>query len=361
MAVGVEQLSRDAVIQASVESLGFNAGTLDLDAPESLAAALRRTASLRCPIGTRALLDATVAVLDGLATRDDLRSELSELLRAMVAYGDLVELTTPADQTGSVRLLYLAPPTFVQTVAGTFVLLGIRPEGAPLVDDALLPSILYERHTRTISGEDPEAVVAALKASGLQEINPARWLRAPAETCPESVVAEMDRLLLASSPSGDATGLQLLDPSTPVGYYRGRWRPAKTSDSGTYVARREQAYGSDLWSYVQVAKGVTTRVVDLPTHPDMTRGCDEAWRIQAAIDACAGHPQRFRIEHNGAGQDVLSLFSPPPSWLQRRWDGRGLPISNRGALVSYVLTAAETPGEAEFLRRMLWLEETSND
>ena len=203
--------------------------------------------------------------------------------------------------------------------------------------------------------------MAALKASGLQEINQARWLRAPAEASPESVVAEMNRLLLGSSPSGDATGLQLLDSSTPVGYYRGRWRPAKTSDSGTYVARREQAYGSDLWSYVQVAKGVTTRVVDLPTHPESTRGCDEAWRIQAAVDACAGHPERFRIEHNATGQNVLSLFSPPPSWLQRRWDGRGLPVSNRGALVSYVLIAAETPGEAEFLRRMLWLEETSNE
>ena len=178
MAVGIEQLSRDTVVQASVESLGLDADTLDLDTPESLAA-LRRTASLRCPIGTHALLDATVTVLDGLATHDDLRSELSELLRAMVAYGDLVELTPPADQTGSARLLYLAPPTFVQTVAGTFVLLGIGPEGAPLVNEALLPSIRYEHHTRTISGEDPEAVVASLKASGLQEINQARWLRAP--------------------------------------------------------------------------------------------------------------------------------------------------------------------------------------
>ena len=134
--------------------------------------------------GLARLLDATVTVLDGLATRDDLRSELSELLRAMVAYGDLVELTPPADQTGSARLLYLAPPTFVQTVAGTFVLLGIRPEGAPLVDEALLPSIRYERHTRTISGEDPEAVVASLKASGLQEINQARWLRLASRDIP---------------------------------------------------------------------------------------------------------------------------------------------------------------------------------
>jgi hypothetical protein len=279
----------------------------------------------------------------------------------MVGYGDLIELTPPSDQTGSTRLLYLAPPTFVQTVTGTFVLLGVRPEGTPLVDEALLPLIRYEGHTRTISGEDQQAIVAALKASGLQEIDQARWLRAPREISPDSLVAEMDRLLSASSPSGDAMGLQILDSSTPVGYYRGRWRTAKAGDSGTYVARREQAYGSDLWSYVEVAGGTTSRVIDLPTQPESTRGCDEAWRLQAAIDVCAGHPQLFRIEENSAGHDVLSLFSPPPSWLQRRWDGRGLPISNRGALVTYVFDTAETPGEAEFLRRMLWLKEISND
>ena len=242
------------------------------------------------------------------------------------------------------------------------MLLGIRPEGAPLVDDALLPPIRYERHTRTISGEDPEAVVAALKASGLQEINPARWLRAPAETSPESVVAEMDRLLLASSPSGDADGAP-----TPRLFHTGGLLPRpmatrETSDSGTYVARREQAYGSDLWSYVQVAKGVTTRVVDLPTHPESTRGCDEAWRISRL------RSMLVPVIPNASESNIMPLARmfcpsspPPPSWLQRRWDGRGLPVSNRGALVSYVLIAAETPGEAEFLRRMLWLEETSNE
>jgi len=356
--VGIEQLTRASVVRASIVSLGLDPDLVDLDSPEALAAALRRVASMRCPIGSRALLDATASVLSGLTNSDGLRGRLSELLRELVAYGDLVEVSP---DNGGGRLLYLAPPAFVQTLRGTFVLLGIRPEGAPLLDDSLLPSIRYERHTRTLVAKDQTSMAASLRVTGLQEMNASRWLRAPSECAPVDLVAEIDRRLHSSGDSGDAVGLQLLDPATPVRYYRGRWRPPRSNDQGKFVARREQAYGSDLWSYVQVEGGSTTRVVDLPIQAHSIRGCDEAWRLQAAIDARLGHQQIFRIEQGHGDGKVLSLFAPPPSWLQRRWDGRGLPVNSRGALVSYLFEADEVEAEVDFVRRMLWLEESPND
>jgi len=346
------------VVRASIDSLGLDPDVVDLDAPESLAAALRQAASMRCPIGSRALLDATVYVLSGLTNSEDLRGQLSDLLRDLVAYGDLVEVSP---KNGGSRLIYLAPPAFVQTLRGTFVLLGIRPEGAALIDEPLLALIRYERHTRTIAAEGQTSMAASLRAMGLQEMNASRWLRAPSECAPGDLVAEIDNLLRSSGASGEALGLQLLDSATPVRYYRGRWRTPRSSDRGMFVARREQAYGSDLWSYVQLEGGSTTRVIDLPIQADSSRGCDEAWRLQAAIDARLGHQQIFRIERSHGDGDVLSLFAPPPSWLQRRWDGRGLPLNGRGALVSYLFEADQVEGEVDFVRRMLWLKEIPND
>lgn len=357
MAMGLGLLTKTAVIEASVQSLGLDSGSLDFDAPETLAAVIRRTASFRCPIGVRSLIDATIATVGDLTTRADLRPQLVGLLQAMIGCGDLIELMPPFDQSAGNRLIYLAPPTFVRTLNGTFVLLGVRPENAPLVDEGIRPFIQYERHTRIISGEAPASISAMLEASGLHEVEQSRWLRSPGEASAASIVAQMNQVLAATSQSGDVAGLQILDSSTPVDYYRGRWRNAAGGDTGRFVARREQAYGADLWCYVRVANGATQQLVDLPSSANFARGCDEAWRLQAAIDANEGHPERFRIARSGENHDVISMFAPPPSWLQRRWDGRGLPVAARGALVSYVFASTETPGEAEFLNRMLWLEE----
>jgi hypothetical protein len=156
-------------------------------------------------------------------------------------------------------------------------------------------------------------------------------------------------------------GIQILDSGRPVNFYRGRWRQPSTKDTGQFVARRPQAYGSDLWCYVELKDGEPQHLIDLPLSADSMRGCDEAWRLQAAIDAARHQPQSFRLEHSGSAHVLLSLFGPPPSWLQRRWDGCGKPVSSRSALVTYLLPASNLAVELDFLRRMLWLEETPND
>ena len=101
----------------------------------------------------------------------------------------------------------------------------------------------------------------------------------------------------------------------------------------------------------------------MPLGLEIAPGADAAWRLQAAIDSLAGRPQRFAMRpasHEGAS--VLDLFSPLPSWAQRRLDVIGMPIMrSRGALFSYALPTVEVSEEIAFLQEMMWMVERRNE
>ena len=117
-----------------------------------------------------------------------------------------------------------------------------------------------------------------------------------------------------------------MDPESPVRYYPGRWTSARLQ-TGLFVARRSQAYGSDLWCYVQMRDGIPERLVDLPLGDSRWDGWDEAWHLQMAIDARRGKAQQFRVVSGLEGTSDMHFFSPVPIWAQRRWDAIGEQVS----------------------------------
>jgi len=148
----------------------------------------------------------------------------------------------------------------------------------------------------------------------------------------------------------------LLDPAKSVRYYPARWVD-KTKSTGRFIGRRPQAYGADLWCYIDLESGVPRKFLDLPLPKSRVRGCDEAWRIQAAIDARRAEPQRFRVRRGPEGWVVLDLFSPVPMWARRRWDAVGEPVPSTGCLFSYRFRPTEIEEEIRFARDILWLAE----
>lgn len=159
-----------------------------------------------------------------------------------------------------------------------------------------------------------------------------------------------------AQPSRDIPGLLLLDPDRSVRFYSGRWIEPRFQ-SGRFVARRSQAYGADLWCYVQLRDGYPERLIDLPTSGSRWRGCDEAWRLQMAIDAHRGDPQRFRIRPGPQATRILELFSPIPMWARRRWDAVGELVLASGCLFAYRFAEGEGKEELRFANDMLWLNE----
>lgn len=276
------------------------------------------------------------------------------MLDLLLAYGDLLELPM-ASTDGDVRRVFLGAPAFVRRSSGSCVLVGVRPEASPLLDDELSRYIHYEGHVRAV--RSPDAVKEIVSSGGLVEIGSAQWLRPPRMTAASDLLADYLMRLDAAGPSGDIADIKLIDSSSPVTYYTGRWRRPLPGDTGHFVSRRPQAFGADLWCFAAFLGGQAVRLIDLPVVPSVAPGADEAWRVQAGLDALAEHPQRFRLRP-GANPDgvVMDLFSPLPSWAQRRLDIVGTPLMrSSGALFSYGIHLGEVDEEVAFLRDMLWM------
>src|SRR6185437_889460 len=140
-----------------------------------------------------------------------------------------------------------------------------------------------------------------------------------------------------------------------------RWR-SPHRDSGRFIARREQSYGADLWSYVELRDGAVTHLVDLPTDtrtPDAC-GCDEAWQLQMAIDATNGRPQRFRLRTAPPnGTTIVDFFLPIPRWARRKFDALGEKVTPVKCLLSYKFAHAIADVAIECVTGELWLSESS--
>jgi hypothetical protein len=360
--VGVKAVEQAEAEALSVEELGLDSQSIGLDAPEALAATLRRAASFLCPTTGTHLTNSVLHSLEWLVGEiDGLPQILSDMLESLVGYGDLLELANLAGSTTRGMALFLASPAYVRRSSGSYMLLGIRPEGQPLVGEEVQPYVACERHNRSIEPRPGLDLGAVLNDYGLRPVPLEQWLRSPRLASASEVVKEFNTRLDSAGASGMIEGLTILDPNAPATYYRERWRFTTRRDSGRFVARRPRAYGADLWCYADLESGVTTRVIDLAIEAGLSRGCDEAWRLQAAIDSVRGYPQRIRSRPALDGHDrvILDLFSPPPAWFQRRWDALGLPVGATGSLLSYSFKSNEVEGELRFAATALWLAPNS--
>jgi len=356
----MRRLSAAEVHEQKVLELGLDPSALDLTSIEAIAGALRRAASFLCPCAPPTLVRDVVRPLRGLV--DDLKTVkvlVENTLDAMIAHGDIFEHRDMIEDSPEHRistLLYAAPAAFVTRKSGAAILLGIASDQLSALPDDLEARIEYVNHLRRLNPTPGENLQDELVKLGLIKVTYADWLRMPSIETANQYLLQLNRLLDAVQPSRDVPGLLLLDPERPVRYYRGRWVEPR-SQSGRFVARRNQAYGAQLWCYVQLHNGNPEHLLDLPLTGSRWRGCDEAWRLQLAIDAMRGKAQQFRIRPGPKSTAVMEFFSPVPMWAQRRWDAVGEPVPSSGCLFAYRLPETELAEETRFAREILWLDE----
>ena len=351
----MRRLTATEVHAGKVAELGLDQAAGDLTSIEAIAAALRRAASYSCPCAATTLVRAIAEPLRGLVDDiEDTKRTVRETLEAMIACGDFFEHRDIEEDSMSSAavLLYSAPASFVARQSGSAILLGI----STTFPENLAARIEYKNHLRLLSPVRGEDLSVELEHLGFRELPHDQWLQAPPQESPTQFLARFDRLLDAARPSGDVADLTILDWERPVRYYRGRWT-SRGPHSGRYVARRSQAYGGDLWCYIEMRDGRPTHLVDLPLADSRWRGCDEAWRLQMAIDAHRGSAQLFKIQLGPGNSYVMQFFSPLPMWARRRFASVGYPVSIPGCLFAYRLAKAELAEEVHFANDVLWLEE----
>lgn len=358
--MGITPRSPADVQKRILEALGLPPAG-DLASPEAIAANLRRAAALHCPASPTTLLRAVIRPLQDLVLDVASVSEQAELiLEAMTAYGDLLETRDVSNDEYSQRpnLLYAAPPAFVMRENGSAVLMGIVADRVSALPDDLEPLVQLSNHTRRLPGGILE-LRDRLRDYGLLELSQAAWLKCPSEERADAFLARIDQQLAKCPDLTTAIeGLTIIDSSEPVTYYRGRWTE-KVQLSGKFVGRRPQAYGADLWVYVKLKDGRPQRLLDLPLVKSRFRGCDEAWHIQAAIDAVRGVPQQYRRRTSDDEFVTMDFFSPLPMWAIRRLDSIGERKPATGCLLSFRIPRSEVDEECAFLQRHLWLIEST--
>lgn len=348
--------SSEGVQAMTIEALGFDSAALDLTSVEAMACSLRRTAALLCPCSGRTLLSALLQSFEHLVDTSELHKPLEQTLEALVAHGDLVEVKDASQEETPGVLLHIGRPSFTCRSSGAAILIGVAPDGLSPLPDFLEGQVDYINHLRLLPASAAPELAEQLRELGLSELKLDKWLKPPARSTAEEFLGGVDELLDKAGRSGDITNLEVLDPTTKVTYYPKRWVPLK-NQTGRFVARRPQAYGADLWCYLEVKSGQPMRFVDLPLCLGSMRGCDEAWRLQAAIDHLRGAPQLFQVRPGPSDTRVLRFFSPVPMWACRRWDALGEPTSSESCLFAYKLPEAEIAEEVSFLKQCLWLAE----
>jgi hypothetical protein len=355
--LGIKYLSPADVTKTVLEELGLDPATCALTSHETLAGLLRRAGSFRCPCSGRVLVQTVTESLRGLTVGgDELAATTESVLDELVAYGDFIEVDSTTEQAASrTRLLYAAPPSFVVLPNGRMLLLGLAPESRDLLPSELSKGLVFRGHVRTLSPTRTTDAASLLKAAGYFEVPQKLWLQGPKTMEPKRVYDHFVSLLRETDHLTEPTSITILNPSEPVRYYKGRWTPP-ASASGCFVARRQQLYGAPLWCFVRLSGGRLAALLDLPIEDRGWRGCDEAWRLQAAIDACNGNPQIAEVSTTkNDGMFQLRFFSPLPHWAIRQMDVLATSIVVRGALFAYNVTAIDLPIVREFLAESLWM------
>lgn len=350
----MKELTVSHVHELAVKSLGLDPDATDLTSLEAISEMLRRAAGLLCPCDRSSLLEAVLTSLRGIA--DDAHDTVTRCLEALIASGDLIEMLRSDDDPDSrYSQIYAAPPSFIKRMNGAVILLGVGTDGLYPLPEELLCRVEKYNHLRRLPCDMEHNLPARLSAMGFVDIPEIAWLARPLQESPERYLVRMDELLDTSPPAGDDLELQIIDPEANVRFYRGRWAMPNIR-TGRFVAKRSVRYGSGIWSYVELKQGVVRRLTDLPSPGEHWRGCDVAWRLQAAIDAVRGVPQQMRIRSSSTTADVFDLFSPIPAWASRRWDTLGNPAVPSGCLMSYSIPQREVKEELDFAREMLWLD-----
>ena len=355
----ITELTADEVVDYCRSFLGLGSGSSDLD-DILLVGLLRRAAGVFCPCSKAALRTTLLESLTHLHTGDNsLVSRCTNLIEDMIVSGDLLELPDVMIDDPDVRRtwVFAAPPAFIVRRSGSIFLIGIVPDQSSFLPKELEERVISSRMSRFIHPKPDENLVEKLEAHGLSRLNEEIWLKSPRTQTPKQLIDVYHRHLATQSPSGQVPDLRILDLSTNVTYYPGRWCLPK-NHTGTYVARRPQEFGALLWSFVELIDGVPKQIFDLPLADYHWRGCDAAWHLQMALDHLAGQPQQYKRSVTDTGIR-LDFYSPLPLWAERRLMIFGSKQSGSSSLFAYEIPISEAKEEEKRLQENLWLNPVS--
>lgn len=357
----IAQLAKEEVLVSCRHELGLpesSSGKIDT---VFLAFLIRRCAAIYSPCSKNSLksvvLDTLQYIYDG---NEDLDLLIDSSIENLIVGGDILELSDVFSNEQSIKGTWIFPglPGFIARPSGSIFFFGIAKDRDTLLPEYLVSRIIYDRFTRTIIQEPQEELAEVLRGSGLQEFSVDAWLKTPKQRTAHDLCKPYITNLKLQPSAGDCPELKILESDASITTYRYSWITSQDK-TGFFIARRPQAYGSDLWCFVELEHGRLLRLLDIPLGSSRWRACDIAWHLQLALDYMAGRPPRYRRTRITSGV-CFDFFSPLPVWAQRRLIVFGESTESKTALFSFTLPNNEAKYEELFLQERLWMSPTED-
>lgn len=351
---GVAVIDRAKALAQTARSLGLTPDSASMSSQSRaiLAQSLRRASFNAAPCAAQVLRALVFAVQSPLTDdTDSLKAQIESALDDLIAIGDILEMRSDSEARSDL-VLRPAPPAFVVRRDGSFIIIGVA--GDEITPFSEPPIVHHESGLRSICPADAQTYRSELLGLGLIELPERLWLFAPAAVSAADVVAHWKARLPVDVRPEKIEDLEILDGASTTTFYKGRWSALHPKHAGIFVARRRQRYGAKLWCLVDVKDGLVQRLVDIRARDCRTRDCDEAWRLQAAIDASAGTPQGVRVSSTEAAT-TLAFSSPLPAWAARRLSFIGNQVASPHALLAFEIPTENAQEELQWLGENLWL------
>lgn len=354
----IGEISKQELIQLMRQTLDLPSSNENALDDTLIAASIRRAAGFLCPCSRVSLINALTSSLTAIADdREKLFEQLENGIDKLFVVGDLLELSevSIADDEAKGTWVFAAPPGFVSRANGNILLFGLTPDESSAVP-SLSQRIVYDGYKRIIKRQENEPLESTLQDLGLIQVSEKAWLQIPKLIGPDKLLHSFTQKFQSNAVVGEMPDFEIIDHRLPFNFYRKRWVTA-TDQTGIYVGRRPQVYGSPVWVLFDLSHGSVVNFIDLPLSVNgiRQRGCDSGWHCQLAIDSLQGNPQTFglRVVEHGA---VFDFYSPIPLWADRRLSAIGNAVQASRSLFSYFVPEDEVEEEERFLREYLWMK-----
>lgn len=323
---------------------------------ENLSCLIRRAASILCPCTPNMLVMSIVKPLEIYNNESEIEEKVLKLLEKMIESGEIIQ-SNDENMKETVRII---PPTYIRVVENYVYIMGGQCDNNNYVPDIFRNRIEYYGHLRRIKMEKEEEY-KILEVNGFVELSLGSWLKMPKKETYESYKKNIDKYMDERIiEKNNYLNVKIIETCRKVDWYKGRWTDSK-GKSGRYVGRRERKYGPDLWCYFEIKNGLVKKLVDLPIRDLRWRACDEAWRLQMAIDACNGANQKYTIKKIFNNSYVIKYFSPLPLWYRRRMQFIGVERKPEGCMISFEIKEENINEEKRICEEYMWLKQAEGE
>jgi hypothetical protein len=316
---------------------------------------LRRLCGFMCPCPQRVILAAAKRSLApfGSAT-DALLAEMESTLEALLVVGDVIEVSRVGGTLDDENRdwLFCGPPAFLE-LEGRCYVFGIAPDDAPVLVGTLRDRVRQDGIMRYLDDEEGQ-LGETLAALGMRRHTASKWLPRIHTQSPERFLEHVLNRLTSAGLRGDMPTTEWLTPATATYVpYQRRWT-SEAAESGRAIGRAHPEFGAPLWFLARLVEGRIERALSLPFADMPDRACDQAWRIQLALDAQRGAPGRYKAWPEADGMRASISFPLPLSARRRLVLLGGLRNDRPGAGAVWIPQSAWTEAE-QYLQSELWL------